>query len=545
MRRSVLTGVVAALALVAPAAAQAAAPGTTQTRTYPGGYRAIQYTPAALDRSRPAPLFVMVHGCGTTAEQQEAANELDQQAERDGFVVLYPDHDHATALHAIGCWNWVTDTTRTSPDPAAIAAMVRDAMGRGTPAIDPARVYLAGMSSGAMISAVLGATYPDLFAAIHMNAGCAYRAGVCTGAGPTRDTADLAREAYAAMGERKRVVPMLVTQGDKDGTVPPSHAAQVRDQWRETNDLVLSGRLDGPLTATPTRTREETPAGRYPSSVEQYDDPAGCTLVERWTIHGMDHFWPGGSADPASAPFTDPKGPDGGDLAWAFFRRYRKPSAPGGSPCVAAPAPKPRCRSRRRFRVTVPGGLRGVRVTLNGRRLAVRGRAVVVDLTGRPRGRARLVITGRTATGRRVRVVRTYTTCAKALAAAPRAAAAAAPPVRCQSRHWVGVWAAVPTDAGQDAGSLTANADNGLNPRPKLDDTSVRAVFTPTYGGSDIRVHLSNRFGAAPLRIDAATIARQAGGPSLVPGTLAPLTFRGRRDVTIPRARTSSATRRS
>lgn len=407
--RRVLAGLVLALAL--PGAATAAT-GTTQERTYPGGYRALQYTPAALDRSKPAPLFVMVHGCGTTAEQQEAANELDPQAERDGFVVLYPDHDHQTALHAIGCWNWVTDTARTSPDPSAIATMVRDVLARAQPPIDPDRVYLSGMSSGAMMTGIVGATYPELFAAINMQAGCAFRAGVCAATPPTRPTADLAREASGAMGERRRVLPVLVTQGDRDGTVPPSHGPQVRDQWLGTNNLALSGRLDAPLAAAPTRTREDTPAGRYASTVEQYDDPSGCTLVERWTIKGMDHFWPGGSPDPASAAFTDPRGPDGGDLAWAFFERYRRPAAAGGSPCATAtPAA---CASRRRFRVRVPTALRHPRAVLDGRTRAIRRRTVLVDLRGRPAGRARLVVTGRGPKGRTVRIVRTYRTCGHA-----------------------------------------------------------------------------------------------------------------------------------
>ncbi len=409
------------VALLLPTAAAAAPPGERTERAYPGGYRAIQYTPAALDRSRPAPLFVMVHGCNTTAEEQEAANELNEQAERDGFVVLYPDHDRRTALHAIGCWNFETDTSRASPDPAAIAAMVTDAIGRASPRIDPDRVYLSGMSSGAMMAGIVGTTHPELFAAIHMNAGCAYRAVTCAFMPPSRDTEELAREARATMGERRRVVPVLVTHGDQDGTVPPSHAPQVVEQWRMTNNLTASGGTAGPIAAAPTRTREDAPAGRRTSLVEQYD-VRGCTILERWTIRGMDHFWPGGSTDPASAPFTDPTGPDGGDLAWAFFKRYER-QAGSASPCVAArtpiaaPAPAPAsarraCTSRRVLTVTVPRRLRAARATFAGRRLRVQGRRVRIDLRGKARGTYRLTVTGRTPSGRLARITRSYRTCA-------------------------------------------------------------------------------------------------------------------------------------
>lgn len=45
----------------------------------------------------------------------------------------------------------------------------------------------------------------------------------------------------------------------------------------------------------------------------------GCETLERWIIHGMGHFWPGGSNDPASAAFTDPRAPAGTDIAWRFL----------------------------------------------------------------------------------------------------------------------------------------------------------------------------------------------------------------------------------
>ena len=209
------------------------------------------YTPATLNRSRPAPLVVMLHGCGTTAEQMEAAAELDQQAERDHFVVMYPD----AAAHRGRCWRAATDTTRRSRDPAAIAGMVRDALARRAPAIDPTRVYVTGMSSGASMTGVLGATHPDLFAAIAIDAGCAYGTNPCGGRTPSQRSGRLARAALATMGARARVMPVLAIQGDRDDVVP-GHSRQVLEQWRMTDNLVASGRTAGPIAALPTRTRE-------------------------------------------------------------------------------------------------------------------------------------------------------------------------------------------------------------------------------------------------------------------------------------------------
>jgi poly(hydroxyalkanoate) depolymerase family esterase len=332
---------IAALALAVGSAHQRAAGrhdraarhGQVQQRSYPNGYRAVLYTPASLDRSRPAPLVVMLHGCGTTAEQIEGASQLDQQAEREHFVVLYPD----AAQPRGRCWRFGRDYERSSPDPAAIAGMVRDAISRRAPAIDSTRVYVAGMSSGAAMTAVLGATYPDVFAAIAINAGCAYRADHCGGRTPSRPSEELAREALDAMGANRRVVPVLIAQGDKDKVVP-GHSQQILDQWRMTDNLVAAGTTDGPIPVVPTRTREAARRGRYRTTVDRYDAAPGCEVLERWTIHGMGHFWPGGTTDPVYAPFTDPRGPDGEDMIWSFFRRFRLTPGSDPSGCAAGPA---------------------------------------------------------------------------------------------------------------------------------------------------------------------------------------------------------------
>jgi poly(hydroxyalkanoate) depolymerase family esterase len=321
---------------LAPGAARAASPGpgALERGTYPGGYSYLLYVPTSYDAARPAPLFVMVHGCTTTAEQQMYANEVNALAERKGFVVLYPDADPAGRL--VRCWRFAAfagfpaDQRRGSADPAAIAGMTRRVVARL--GLDPERVYVAGMSSGAAMADILGATYPDVFAAIAMNAGCAYRAGVCVASPPFRRSAKLGREAYRAMGRFARVVPVLVMHGDEDGTISPRHASQVVKQWLLTDRRAAGGRGPRPFGRRPASTLTVTAPGLYPATVQSYRDRQGCLLIERWTIHGMDHFWPGGTADPAYARFTDPRGPSGARLAWRFFARYRRSTT--GPPCA-------------------------------------------------------------------------------------------------------------------------------------------------------------------------------------------------------------------
>ena len=93
--------------------ASAGARGHLERRSFPNGYRALVYTPASLDRSRPAPLVVMLHGCGTSAEEMEGATDFDRHAERDRFVVMYPDAAEGRGR----CWHTATETTRSSGDP--------------------------------------------------------------------------------------------------------------------------------------------------------------------------------------------------------------------------------------------------------------------------------------------------------------------------------------------------------------------------------------------------------------------------------------------
>ena len=66
--------------------------------------------------------------------------------------------------------------------------------------------------------------------------------------------------------------------------------------------------------------------------VKSFLDPDGCLIAERWIVHGMGHFWSGGTTDPAYANFTDPKGPSAAEATWAFLSRYRRSDT--GMPCA-------------------------------------------------------------------------------------------------------------------------------------------------------------------------------------------------------------------
>ena len=348
-----MVAIAAVIVAVAPHTnvARAADPpdaGSIQRFSYGSGssaYPYIVYVPTSYHRSAPAPLLVMIHGCQTTAGQQMRANLYNPLAERKGFVVLYPDVNAMEAGQpgpTARCWQFPDPSSwhRGSGDPAAIAGMTRAVMKRLR--INPERVYVMGMSAGSFMTSIMAAAYPDLYAAAGIMAGGAYADGSCLFGAPGMPVETSAALAYEEMGPRARVVPRLVMGGDQDQGVSPACADKALEQGLRTDNLVLSGTQDAPISLTPSSVLERANPvpGGYGSTVRTYRDPDGCLIGMRWLIHGMNHFWSGGSSNSALANFTDPKGPSGAKVSWRFFSHFTKRAT--APPCSTTRPPSSR-----------------------------------------------------------------------------------------------------------------------------------------------------------------------------------------------------------
>lgn len=294
-----------------------------------GNYRSIVYIPGSVNPEQPVPMVVVLHGANTTAEQQRAANLFDPLAARERFIVMYPDHETDSALgrHPLQAWRFYNpaEMQRDVGDAQAIAELTRQAMTLWN--VDPERVYIVGMSAGGWMTSIMGATYPDLYAAIGIAEAGAYGIGLAgvgqpLGAMLLRPEL-LARAAYQAMGAHARVLPVINFQGDKDPAATPASGRNAVQQWLMTNNLVASGNLRSPFPLAPTDTLNVTPESGYPYHIDIYKDADGCRILEQVRIEQMAHYWPGGSDDPSVAGFTDPKAPSGAELSWAFFKRFR------------------------------------------------------------------------------------------------------------------------------------------------------------------------------------------------------------------------------
>ena len=153
------------------------------------------------------------------------------------------------------------------------------------------------------MAAVMGAAYPDVYAAIGIHSGLPVgSAHDVQSAFSAMRGAQLASTPGAAAG---RIVPAIVFHGDRDTTVHPRNGEQIASQ--------CAGRHDEKLDVVVQR--GQVPGGhRYTCTVHK--DAAGRTVLEHWEVHGAGHAWCGGSA---AGSYTDPNGPDAAREMMRFF----------------------------------------------------------------------------------------------------------------------------------------------------------------------------------------------------------------------------------
>jgi poly(hydroxyalkanoate) depolymerase family esterase len=294
--------------------------------------RALVHVSRGLDPTRPAPLVCMLHGCTQDPATFAAATLMNDAADRHGFVVVYPGQDRVE--NPQGCWNWFLPEhqQRDTGEPAAIAGIVRDVIETNSQCtVDPGRVFVAGLSSGGAMAAILAACYPDFFAAVAVHSGLAYKSATNmasafkTMAGGGGDADVQGRAVHAAMGGHARPVPSIVIHGNADHTVVPTNAIQVLRQSMTANHLAAPEACDHDAEH-PTSVRRGQADGGHPYTQSRWIDGRGVLMHELLEIDGLGHAWSGGAPGGAH---TDPQGPCATEAIWAFFSLTTADRPPG------------------------------------------------------------------------------------------------------------------------------------------------------------------------------------------------------------------------
>ena len=248
----------------------------------------------------------MLHGCKQNAEDFAVGTEMNLLAETEGVLVAYPTQAHSA--NPTGCWNWFRpeDQERDMGEPHIIAEMTRELIAEYRPGQS---VFVAGLSAGGAMAAVMGAIYPDLYEAVGIHSGLPYRSArdVSTAMVAMRGQAGInaGRVTYAPILPRQ-----ILFHGGADRVVVPSNATAMMEAARRSHPSAQA--LE----------RRFTSGSRQVKHTELVTQD-GMVNAEAWLIEGAGHYWSGG--DPQGS-YAKPEGPSASREMMRFFLGRRLPA---------------------------------------------------------------------------------------------------------------------------------------------------------------------------------------------------------------------------
>ncbi|AXB79089.1 PHB depolymerase family esterase [Novosphingobium sp. P6W] len=246
----------------------------------PGGLNGYLYVPQTLGKN--AALVVILHGCTQNAGGYDIGAGWSEMADRHGFALLFPEQQRQNNPNL--CFNWFSrdDNRRDAGEALSIRQMVAATIAQH--GLDPARVFVTGLSAGGAMASTMLAAYPDVFAGGAIIAGLPYG---CANTVPQAfdrmrghdmpRASELTELVRGASGHAGPWPTISIWHGTADATVSHSNAQAIVDQWRP-----LHGARAAP-------DHFETVGGH---ARRAWTDATGREVIEEYTITGMGHGTP-------------------------------------------------------------------------------------------------------------------------------------------------------------------------------------------------------------------------------------------------------------
>lgn len=269
-----------------------------------GARRFRLYRPSGMAFGERLPLLVMLHGCGQDAASFAASTRMNRLAQRERFLVLYPEQERLA--NAQRCWNWYDTASGRAQGEAALIMQAIDQVCLFHP-VDRSRVAIVGLSAGASMAALLVTRHPERFKALVMHSGIppgTARSGL-TALGAMQGRRGTRPLPAATPAMAASWPPLLVIHGDRDALVSLHNAQAAVQLWADAAGA----------SAQPARRTQR--GQRYAATVTEFALP-GRTVATLVEVAGLAHAWSGGLARQA---FGDARGPDASRMAWAFAAR--------------------------------------------------------------------------------------------------------------------------------------------------------------------------------------------------------------------------------
>jgi poly(hydroxyalkanoate) depolymerase family esterase len=248
---------------------------------------------------RGAPLILMLHGCAQDPDDFAVGTGMNELAETRGCLVVYPKQPKSA--NNLACWNWfnLKDQARDSGEPAILAGLTRAVIAEF--GVDANRVFVAGLSAGGAMAAILATTYPDVFDAAGIHSGLPHGAASDMGAAFNAMRNGASGETALSAPAKVRTI---VFHGDADRTVHPSNGEQI----------VAAARAA--LKAPVAKTQRGRSAGGVSYERTVIAEKRGAPRIEYWSLEGAGHAWSGGHP---GGSYTNPHGPDASSEMLRFF----------------------------------------------------------------------------------------------------------------------------------------------------------------------------------------------------------------------------------